>query len=142
MKKISIIGLILFFALSSWAQQTNKPVKMQPSNQNQIQLGEQTTSHSTIHKNRYAVQQNNQERVTNYQQQSIKSAQRVPVKIVKNTRSGDQKVRAKFGPATDSGPKLIMEKQKAKFKSAPAGPKKTLSDRKKVKATRIAVDLE
>jgi hypothetical protein len=141
MKKTAIISLILVFTLSGWAQDANKPAKMQPQNTGQIQAGGQTTAQSSIQQNKSAAEYNNQENVSTYQQEG-KSTQKVPVRIVTNTRSGDKKVRVKFGTAAGSGPKLVLEKKNVKSKSTPADLQKTLGDTKKIKPLRLKVSQE
>ena len=141
MKKTVIISLILFFALSGWAQEANQAVKVQPQNQNQLQAGAQTTSQSSLQQNKSAAEYNNQENVSTYQQEG-KSTQKVPVRIVTNTRSGDKKVRVKFGSAVDSGPRQVLEKKNDKSKSTTAGLNKAAGERKKIKPLRLQTSQE
>ena len=141
MKKIAIVSLILFFALSGWAQEANQAVEGQPQNQNQLQPGAQTTSQSSMQQNKSAAEYNNRENVSTYQQEG-KSTLKVPVRIVTNTRSGDKKVRVKFGSAVDSGPRLKLEKKNIKSKSTPADLKKTLGETKKIKPLRLKANQE
>jgi hypothetical protein len=141
MKKIAIISLILFFALSGLAQEAPKTVNTQPQNLNQVQPAERTSSQSSLQPDQSAVEYNNQENVSTYQQEG-KSTQKVPVKIVTNTRSGDKKVRVKFGSAVDSGPRLKLEKKDVKSKSAPADLKKNLGETKKIKPLRLKINQE
>ncbi len=141
MKKIAIVSLILFFALSGWAQETSKAAKLQPQNPEQLQPGAQTTSQSSVQQNKSAAENNNQENVSTYRQEG-KSTQKVAVRIVTNTRSGDKKVRVKFGSAVDSGPRLELEKKNIKSKSTPADLKKTLGETKKIKPLRLKISQE
>jgi len=141
MKKIAIVSLILFFTLSGWAQETGKAVQLQPQNPEQLQPGAQTTSHSSVQQNKSAAENNNQENISTYRQEG-KSTQKVPVRIVTNTRSGDKKVRVKFGSAVDSGPRLKLEKKGVKSKSTPADLGKTLGETKSIKPLRLKLSQE
>ena len=141
MKRIAIVSLILFFALSGWAQETGKTAKLRPQNPEQLQPETQTTSQSSVQQNKSAAENNNQENVSTYRQEG-KSAQKVAVKIVTNTRSGDKKVRVKFGSALDSGPRLKLEKKSVKSRSTPADLNKTLGETKSIKPLRLKVSQE
>jgi hypothetical protein len=138
MKKITVFGLILFYVLSAAAQESDKTGSKQLKDQ--MQVSEQTKSHSSVQNNASAVQ--NQANVSGHRQTVETSPGKVPVKIVKNTRRGDKKIREKFGSAVDSGPRLILEKKNLKSKCTTAELQKVLNENKKMKPVRITAEQE
>jgi cytoskeletal protein RodZ len=135
MKIISIIGLISVFVLSAWAQETNKPGRVQQKNQGQIQSTAQTSNQSKMVKKETSAPNNNQENAIDYQQAG-KSPMKIRGTQVQNTVSGDKKVRVSFGSAYDSGPRQKMEKKNEPSPCSRVELKKALPAAKKMELVR------
>jgi len=142
MKRLSIIGLLIFFVLNAWAQETNKPGRVQPKEKVQIESAAETSRQSQMNKIETSVATNTQENVIDYQQAG-QSPRKIQGTIVENTVSGDKRMRQVFGSAFDSGRKQKMAKPIELTKCTQAELKSVLpADAIKIKPVRIPAQNE
>jgi len=131
MKQLMIIGLILLFSVSVWAQQTNGNTKAPEKTQKAMRQDAQSAPGSASQQNTVNTEKKDQENVIDYDI-SRQSPQKVRGKVVKNTASGDKKERDKSGSASTSGEKQTLEKKNVKSKNTTSDLKKALKTVKKV----------
>jgi hypothetical protein len=131
MKQINIIGLLLIFSISVWAQQTGgnttAPEKTQQANHDAVRSAPNTVPQQQV----LSPEKKDEGNVIDYEK-SRQSPQTVRGQVVKNTASNDTKVREKFGSASTSGEKQVLHKKNVKSKSTASDLQNSLKTVQKV----------